>query len=618
MSDSFERPGIDAQNHDAANKSSRKNSAAPDTQGKTAPVSDPADDILFLIRTNRFGEIARLSCDRLSRAGVPILVVADERKGEVETAPYDKISITERKLADLGFHNLPDDWGWFCGDLCYALAIAERPDFKRFALIEDDVFIPETSTQRLIEALSDSREDAVAMQLGPYAENPKFSRGLNEFYLDSSWGCIFPLTRVTADVARQMGEFRRRQLDQAPKARLNDEAILAGALQLGSFTYARLEEVAPDLFSPQTFDTNPPHLFDAIAQRRDEHRIFHPAISYETVIRKLKADEKGFTRWRLRNVLKQAPAEMRKEIDAFLEQKETPPTPDRSDVSGDNSLSRSVGLASQIKILDVGANPLIEGEVSYRRLLESGNAHVFGFEPQEDALEALNAQKSDNESYFPHVLGDGGAETLRVTRSPGFTSIFPADPEAAQLLGFSNGMDVVKTISLQSHKLDELDDIPAVDFLKIDVQGSELSILRHGAQKLAQAVLIQTEVRLFSIYADEPSYGALEAELAAQGFKFLNFLNLKHVPLSRPPYRNRLRRHQFSQVVDGDAFFVRDLRKIDSWDTDMLRTLAVLADSVVGNPDLTVFALEKLVDRGAVKPQLIEDYIGSLPPEWTR
>ncbi|MEY2960301.1 MAG: hypothetical protein RLZ60_131, partial [Pseudomonadota bacterium] len=76
-----------------------------------------------------------------------------------------------------------------------------------------------------------------------------------------------------------------------------------------------------------------------------------------------------------------------------------------ADIRRMNTLIADLRPSERLHVLDIGANPLIEGDVSYKPLLDHGHAEVFGFEPQEDALAALNDRKSDNETYLPHALG---------------------------------------------------------------------------------------------------------------------------------------------------------------------------------------------------------------------
>jgi FkbM family methyltransferase len=288
-----------------------------------------------------------------------------------------------------------------------------------------------------------------------------------------------------------------------------------------------------------------------------------------------------------------------------------------ADVHRMNTLIADLRPKDRLRVLDIGANPLIEGDVSYKPLLDHGHAEVFGFEPQEDALAALNDRKSANETYLPHALGDGKEKTLHLYQQGGFTSIFPANEDSARYLGFEKGMTEKDAIKIKTRKLDSLKEVPTVDFLKIDVQGSEKAILKHGKQRLSNAIALQTEVRMFPLYRGEPRYGELEAEIVAQGFEFLRFASMKHVSLARR-HRGRIRRHDFAQAVDGDAFFVRDLRNVDSYTDEHLKKLAIIGDAIMGLFDVALYALDILVERSVITEDVINRYFSNISKQRLR
>lgn len=276
-----------------------------------------------------------------------------------------------------------------------------------------------------------------------------------------------------------------------------------------------------------------------------------------------------------------------------------------------------LGFGRKLRVVDVGANPLVEGEVSYQKLLDGGYAEVVGFEPQEHALAALLERKSDAETYLPYALGSGASQTLHLCRSSGFTSVFPADPRSAQYLGFTRAMSTTGQAELATHRMDDLAEIGRVDFLKIDVQGSETNIIRHGKRTLSNAVAIQTEVRFFPLYQGEPSYGDLEQAMTDCGFRFLKLVGLKHVSAAAG-WRSRLKRSMYSQAVDGDGFFLRDLRDPDAYSDDQLQALCLLADAIMDAPDVALLAIDVLVQRGAIVANSAETYLSFLPANWLR
>ncbi len=119
------------------------------------------------------------------------------------------------------------------------------------------------------------------------------------------------------------------------------------------------------------------------------------------------------------------------------------------------------------------------------------------------------------------------------------------------------------------------------------------------------------------LYRDEPTFGDLERELRDQGFMFHDFDFLKRVPLAGS-HAKGLRRTVYRQVVDGDAFFVRDLTRAAGMSDTQLWRLALLAEAVVRSPSLVLFCLETLVARGRADGDLPERYLGLSPAKWRR
>ena len=162
-----------------------------------------------------------------------------------------------------------------------------------------------------------------------------------------------------------------------------------------------------------------------------------------------------------------------------------------------NNLIRPARLTS---VVDVGANP-IDGEPPYKVMLQRRLCTLVGFEPQDEALAALNARKSDIESYYHYVVGNGHKAKLRLCQAPGMTSLLLPDQNVlSHFAKFAEWGSVVSEHPVQTRRLDDIAEIRDLDLLKIDVQGSELAVFGSGRQKLKQAVAIQTEVSFLCLY----------------------------------------------------------------------------------------------------------------------
>lgn len=567
---------------------------------------------VFLVRCHAFDVMAHNVAMSLSDAGADVVVVVDERKAVADTTPFPKISLNDAELAMLGLQGLPPDWGWLCGDVCYYAARRHLPEATHFCLVESDVFFAGNSATVFVEAMKMNASDLLAAKFVDRPTPPKYSNGLPSLGFDIAWGYYYPVTRCSATVVDWMLPVRQRSIAIGTASRVNDEALFAAAVQINTFSVQHLEDLLPQTFNNKAYVHNPPYLMEAAKRGAHADVVLHPVISLERVIDRIFNSDKNYNGHRLRRVRQMANAQELEMIDAALAAKDIGATESPHRPARFVTLARELGLDDPITVLDVSANPLIEGTAAYVPLLRAGLAMVFGFEPQAKALEALNAQKSDGETYFPDAVGDGTPATLHLYAAQGFTSLYPIDEGSARYLGFGKGANLAGTVDLVTRRLDDIAEIPPVDLLKIDVQGAETQIIAHGREKLAQALVVITEMRMFPIYRGEPRFGDLAAELNRQGFEFLRFASLKHVPLSRR-HRRRLRRSQFAQAVDGDAIFVRDLRNMATFDDESLKKLAVLADAVIDNADLTISVLELLEDRGAVPATLIPDYLSLLP-----
>lgn len=279
-------------------------------------------DIVFLVRGQHFDPVAQLLADHLSNTGAHVAVVADERLGQMDTGRYEKISMTEQALGELGLTGLPADWGWFCGDMCYYIAASQHPNCTKFCMIESDVYLPATMALNFVQSIALHPADAIAAHLGPNHPAPKrFARGLSSFGLDPNWGCIFPVTRITRAVLNDMQALRSEALTQG--IRLNDEAILTGAVQRGKHSFTSLEEVLPGQVNAQYFATNPPHLFEAVSADSALSSLVHPAVAFDKVIERVKTGEKNYSRHRLRKVLRAAPRPMKRALKTELTLAET-------------------------------------------------------------------------------------------------------------------------------------------------------------------------------------------------------------------------------------------------------------------------------------------------------
>ncbi len=268
-------------------------------------------------------------------------------------------------------------------------------------------------------------------------------------------------------------------------------------------------------------------------------------------------------------------------------------------------LRRLLGDPRLTSIVDIGANP-VDGAPPYQDMLDAGLCTVTGFEPQADALAVLRARQGERETYLPHVVGDGRDHTLHVTVASGMTSLFPPDPVRLQVFeGFGDWGVVTDRLDVATTRLDDVEGLPAVDFLKIDVQGAELMVFEGGRDRLAETVVIQTEVSFLPLYAGQPTFGQIDVELRRQGFVPHAFAAVKQWPIS--PFRSHT--PGTHQLLEADLVYVRDFARTEELSSDHLKQLSLVAHHVYGSSDLVVRCLLGLVAREELAMGSVVDYL---------
>lgn len=246
--------------------------------------------------------------------------------------------------------------------------------------------------------------------------------------------------------------------------------------------------------------------------------------------------------------------------------------------------------AVRVKIVDVGANP-IDGDPPYATLLQGGNADIVGFEPNAEALAELNEKKGPSEIYLPHAVGDGRRHTLHLCAGSGMSSLLKPNPEVLKLFhGFPVWGHVVKTEEIDTVRLDDVPEAVGFDMLKIDIQGGELMVFQNATKRLSEALIVHTEVEFLPLYTDQPLFGDVEAFLRSQGFLFHRFFPTVS-RIIQPMMVGDDIFAGMSQVVWGDAIFVRDITKLSLLSPPQLLAMAALLHDCYRSYDLVLHVL---------------------------
>lgn len=274
-------------------------------------------------------------------------------------------------------------------------------------------------------------------------------------------------------------------------------------------------------------------------------------------------------------------------------------------------LTQILTPARPTAIVDVGANP-VDGAPPYKRMLAAGLCDVIGFEPQAEALDRLKAKAGPRERYLPYALGDGTTRTLHLCALEGMTSLRVPDPAHLALFNlFPTWGEVKSTLPVTTHRLDDIAEIAHMDFLKMDIQGSERDVLTHGRAKLAQTVAVQTEMSFISLYEGQPTFGEMDVMMRELGFLPHCFAEMKVWPLA-PTIVSGQPNKGLRQLLEADLVYVRDFTKPENMAAEQWKHLALIAHHCYGSVDLAARCLNMLAALGAVPADAGEIYLSSL------
>jgi FkbM family methyltransferase len=274
------------------------------------------------------------------------------------------------------------------------------------------------------------------------------------------------------------------------------------------------------------------------------------------------------------------------------------------------------GFTDKINVVDVGANP-IDGTPPYKGLLDRTHINLVGFEPQKEALSKLNTKKGPNETYLPYAVGDGTKKTLYLCQAEGMTSTLEPNFELLnRFQGYPEWAKVKQKLVVDTYRLDDITEVPPIDWLKIDIQGGELAVFKNADEKLKNCLVIQTEVNFIPLYKDQPLFAEIDQWMRAHGF-MLHTLLEQRIRLFAPMVINNQVHQGINQLTTADAVYVRSFESLSKMDDSAIIKLACIMHEAYGSYDYAFSLFDFIKDKNKFE-KLILNYkktITGLKPE---
>jgi FkbM family methyltransferase len=196
-------------------------------------------------------------------------------------------------------------------------------------------------------------------------------------------------------------------------------------------------------------------------------------------------------------------------------------------------------------VLDVGAN---RGEFARYCADCFPNANIHCFEPLsgcQPSLQALAAQHSRIRLH-PVALGEsrGQVEMFENDYSPS-SSLLPMQDRHRELWPKTVGTKKIQVPMETLDRVAEQAQFPAAIFLKLDVQGFELHVLRGAGAVLQRTTVVQMEVLFEPLYEGQADFRTLLNFMAERGFRFVEFADERRLP-------------PLGKLIYADAIFVNE------------------------------------------------------------
>jgi FkbM family methyltransferase len=220
-----------------------------------------------------------------------------------------------------------------------------------------------------------------------------------------------------------------------------------------------------------------------------------------------------------------------------------------------------------IVLMDVGA----AGGIEPRWKKFAGKVSYVGFEPDGRAQEFVPNVRFAEYEMIPSALGESrSVRRLNITKDVGNSSLFVPNWEILERFPNVDRFSVSKELKLQINTADKIVK-SKVDFIKLDIQGSELGVLKGAKGILKEVLGVETEVEFLELYSGQPLFGQVNEYLRRLDFEFIDFVNLR-----------RWERNSFSglgQLTFGDALFLKSPETVingDIREANLRKYLAIL------------------------------------------
>ncbi len=247
---------------------------------------------------------------------------------------------------------------------------------------------------------------------------------------------------------------------------------------------------------------------------------------------------------------------------------------------------------------------------------------IIGFEPDEREFAQLSS--SPQRLYLNVALAEASQPlTFYISREPGKSSSYQPNFDLLRQFPRVERFETVGTVHLPAERVQSLGaalsdrQIAELDFLKLDTQGSELSILKGSGEYLTRRALgLRVEVEFSELYCGQPLFAEVDTFIRQVGFQLMDLQRY---------YWKRYAAPGRGQLVFGEALYFRNpanfRQHMIGAETPYARdkTLKFVALALVyGMSDFAHAVLQQAREAGHLPDALAEELVRHIQAEERR
>ena len=174
-----------------------------------------------------------------------------------------------------------------------------------------------------------------------------------------------------------------------------------------------------------------------------------------------------------------------------------------------------------ISLVDIGGYKGIQDR--WKRVENLIEFHTF--EPNSVEADKIRSKTKSLKIYKSALSSSDGKISLNICKEPGVSSVL--EPNFEFLKKFKNveRFEIVKKIEVDAKKLDSIK-IDKIDFIKIDVQGYNLEVLKGSTEALEKAIGIEIECEFKEIYKNQSLFKDVDQYLSKHNFEICDFTDI--------------------------------------------------------------------------------------------